>query len=95
MLLQSPQPMTSYVSNFHYPTQVHTASAGIASSSSSEPLTPTSTTGHLPGFHTLRPAPMHLPNYVPRAVPSGSLGSRPPYTALHTGGVAPATGQKS
>ena len=95
MLLQSPQPMASYMSNFHYPAQAHTASAGIAPSSSAEPLTPTSTTGHLPGFHTLRPAPMHLPNYVSRAVPSASLGSRPPYAALHTGGVAPATGQKS
>ena len=95
MLLQSPQPMASYMSSFHYPTQVHTASAGIAPTPSTEPLTPTSTTGHLPGFHTLRPAPMPLPNYVSRAVPNVSLGSRPPYTTLHAGGVAPATGQKS
>ena len=95
MLLQSPQPMASYMSSFHYPAQLHAVSTGIAPTSSTEPLTPTATSGHLPGFHTLRPAPMHLPNYVSRTVPSASLGSRPPYTTLHTGGVAPATGQKS
>ena len=67
----------------------------MATSSSSEPVTPSSTAGYLPGFHTLRPAPMPLPGYVPRALPSGSVGSRQPYAPLHTGGVAPVTGQKS
>lgn len=93
MLLPSPQPMASYMSNFPFPAQIPTVSTGgITSSSSAEPLTPSSTTGYLPGFHTLRPASMPLPNYVSRALPNGS---RPPYTPLHTGGIAPATGQKS
>ena len=98
MVVPSPQPIPSYMSNFPFPTQVPTASAGIASNSSTEPLTPSlssSTTGYLPGFHTLRPAPMPIPSYVSRALPSGSLGPRPPYAPLPTGGIAPATGQKS
>ena len=91
MLIPSPQPMASYVSNFPFPAQMPTVSA----SSSTEPLISTSTTGCLPGFHTLRPASIPLPNYVSRAVPNGSaLGNRTPYTHLHAG-VAPASGHNS
>ena len=95
MLLPSPQPMASYMSNFSFPAPIPTVSTGMATSSSTEPITPSSTAGYLPGFHTLRPASMPLPGYVSRALPSGPLGPRPPYTPLHTGGVPPATGQKS